>query len=152
MFFYQAVECFELAAVEPSELTDRWKLLGSGGTTLGGEGCFNLEDIMARFAMAAVMAATLVGSTGMAFCAETQSGTSTPPATRSFDSVQIGVYGMSDMQIRQQLETLGYTVQSLKHQGGRVEAMVAKDGQTAELRVDPQTGAVNQVQGQDEND
>ena len=105
---------------------------------------------MSRLATTVFAAAFFIGSAAMAVAAGTQSGTSTGPAGQSSGTPQSGASTMSDAQIRQQLQAQGYTVQSLKHERNYVEAKVAKGGQTAELRIDPQTGAVSQANEQGE--
>ena len=80
--------------------------------------------------------------------------TSTAPNTQTGASGQSSVSTMSDAQIRQKLEAQGYSVQSLKHEENYVEAKVTKGGQSGELRVDPQSGAITQAteEGGDSDD
>ena len=80
--------------------------------------------------------------------------TSTAPNTQTGVSGESSASTMSDAQIRQKLEAQGYSVQSLKHEENYVEAKVTKGGQSGELRVDPQSGAISQApeEGGDSDD
>jgi hypothetical protein len=59
---------------------------------------------------------------------------------------------MSDAQIQLLLEQQGFQVQSLRHEGSRVEARVTKDGKPMEMRVDPRSGAMVPVANEDDDD
>jgi hypothetical protein len=108
---------------------------------------------MRKFVITGLAGSLLTASAALTLTAA-QTTPSTTPNTQAGASGQSGASTMSDAQIRQKLEAQGYSVQSLKHEENYVEAKVTKGGQSGELRVDPQSGAITQTpeEGGDSDD
>jgi Spy/CpxP family protein refolding chaperone len=107
-----------------------------------------MEIRMWKFVTTMLAAAFLLSGTSLAFA---QSSAPAIPAPQPSGNAQGENSAMSDAQMRQQLEGQGYTVQSLKHERNYVEANVRRGSQTAQLRVDPQNGAVSQAPAEDDD-
>jgi Peptidase propeptide and YPEB domain len=60
---------------------------------------------------------------------------------------------LSDAALQTRLQEQGYTnIQNLRHDGKRVSVTATKDGQTAELMVNPSTGQVRHGSDADDDD
>ena len=65
--------------------------------------------------------------------------------TAQRETVGSGASSMSDAEIKQKLQSKGYTnVQLGEHERGKIDATATKDGQAVELEINAQSGAVSQ--------
>lgn len=55
--------------------------------------------------------------------------------------------GKTEDAVRSALTELGYDVRKIEEEDGEIEAYVVKDGEMAEVYVDPATGKVSKVKG-----
>ncbi|WP_209506967.1 MULTISPECIES: PepSY domain-containing protein [unclassified Ruegeria] len=56
--------------------------------------------------------------------------------------------GKSEAEIRQTLTGMGFDVRKIETEDGKIEAYVVKDGQLAEVYVDPASGKVVKIEDQ----
>ncbi len=57
------------------------------------------------------------------------------------------VLGQTEDAVRSALTELGYDVRKIEEEDGQIEAYVVKDGEMAEVYVDPATGKISKVKG-----
>ncbi len=93
-------------------------------------------NLIKRFARPAAIAAALAVAPGLALA-----------------GLSVGdSMGKTETEIRAALEKQGYTVMEIETEDGMVEAEVALNGKEYEIEVDAKTGAVVEIELEDEDD